>query len=104
MPKKREDLGEVVSKYTHDFLSFFLSSVEEGAEGVLKKFKNWANFKKRIKKLAIFLVIVIIALVTLADGISLLIQSLFPGLMPGVVHIVVSLALILFAFIYKESN
>lgn len=51
MPKKKEpELKNLLNKYFWEFISFILTSLEEETEDLLKKFRDWINFKKRLQK------------------------------------------------------
>lgn len=102
--KKKPDMKSILNKYLQEFLSFLLSSLEGGTEDLLKKFGDFINFKKRLQRYIVSLVIIIAALVIIFYGISLFVGSYFPNWKPGISHIVVGIIFVLIGWAYRKYS
>ena len=102
--KKKPELKSLLNKYFGEFMSFLLTSLEEETGDLLKKFRNWINFKKRLQKYVISLIIVVASLVVILYGIGTLLGSFFPGWRPGASHILVGVIAILAGWAYRKYS
>ena len=106
MAVKRKGSGvkSVLNEYVQDFLSFLLSSLEGGAGGLIKKLIDFMNFKKRLRRDIITLMIVIASLATIFWGVGELLGSFFPSWRPGMAHITIGIILLLIALAYRKFD
>ena len=103
MPKKkRAEIKNIFNKYLKEFLSFLLSLFEEGTTDLIRKFGDIINFKKRLRKYVVFLILITASITIFLIGVAELLESFFPNLKPGTAHILLSIAVILIALIYKK--
>lgn len=103
MPRKKElELKDILNKYFREFLSFLLTSLEEGTEDLMKKFREWINFKKRLQRYVISIIIIIASLGVVLYGTGSLLGSYFPNWKPGISHIIVGIAFILIGWFYRK--
>ena len=105
MAKKKEpELKNLLNKYFQEFLSFLLTSLEEGTGDLLKKLRDWMNFKKRLQKYVISVIIVVASLAVILYGIGTLLGSFFPGWGPGASHILIGIIAILAGWAYRKYS
>ncbi|MAG92038.1 hypothetical protein CMO83_05160 [Candidatus Woesearchaeota archaeon] len=103
MPKKKKsEVKDILNKYVQDFLSFLLVTLEEGTGSLFKKFSNLLSFKRRLQHTVVALVILIAALGIIFYGLGLFLESFFPKLRPGIMHILIGVVFILIALAYKK--
>ena len=100
--KKRAEAKNIFNKYLKEFLSFLLSLLEEGTSDLIRKFGDIMNFKKRLRKYIIFLILITASITIFLIGVAKLVESFFPSLKPGTTHILLSIVVILIALIYKK--
>ena len=100
--KKSSEAKNIFNKYLKEFMSFLLSLLEEGTGDLIRKFGDIINFKKRIRKYIIFLILITASATIFFIGMAELAESLYPNLRPGTTHILLSVILILIALIYKK--
>ena len=100
--KKRAEAKNIFNKYLKEFLSFLLSLLEEGTGDLIRKFGDIMNFKKRLRKYIIFLILITASITIFLIGIAELIESFYPNLRPGTTHILLSVVVILIVLIYKK--
>ena len=100
--KKGAAAKNIFNKYLKEFLSFLLSLLEEGTGDLIRKFGDIINFKKRLRKYLIFLILITASITIFLIGVAELVESFFPNLRPGTIHILLSVAVVLMALIYKK--
>ena len=100
--KKRAEAKNIFNKYIKEFLSFLLSLLEEGTGDLIRKFGDIINFKKRLRKYIIFLILITASITIFLIGEAELVESFFQSLKPGTTHILLSIVVILIALIYKK--
>ena len=100
--KKRAEAKNIFNKYLKGFLSFLLSLLEEGTGDLIRKFGDIMNFKKRLRKYVVFLILITASITIFLIGVAELVESFFPSLKPGTTHILLSIVVILIALIYKK--
>jgi len=100
--KKRAEIKNIFNKYLKEFLSFLLSLLEEGTGDLIRKFGDIINFKKKLRKYIIFLILIAASITIFLIGVAELVESFFPNLKPGTTHILLSIVVILIALIYKK--
>jgi hypothetical protein len=102
MAKKKSDGKFDIRKYMGQFLSIAAPLVVENRETIARKIDGIINYKRFLKRYAVFAIVLLIALFLLLNGLVLLIGSIFPGLMSGTVHIFIGLFLALIAIFYAR--
>ena len=83
-------------------MSFLLSLLGEGTGDLMRKFGDIINFKKRLRKYVVFLILITASITIFLIGMAELIESFYPNLRPGTIHILLSIIVILIALIYKK--
>ena len=102
--KKRAEAKNIFNKYLKEFLSFLLSLLEEGTGDLIRKFGNIINFRKRLGKYIVFFILIICSITIFLIGMAKLAESFFPGIMPGVIYMLLAIVVILLAMAYKKSS
>jgi hypothetical protein len=102
MAKKSSESKFNLRKYAEQFLSIAAPLVVNNRETIVRKIDSIINYKRFLKRYAVFAIVLLIALFLLLNGLVLLISSIFPNLMPGTVHIFIGLFLVLIAIFYAR--
>lgn len=100
--KRKSEIKSILNKYFQEFLSFLLSLLEEGTGDLIKKFSKFINFKKRLQRYVISMVMIVAALVVIIYGIGTLLGSFFPNWLPGISYILVGAVFILIGWMYRK--
>ena len=79
-----------------------MALLEEGTGDLIGKFGDIINFKKRPRRYILFLILITFFITIFLIGIAELVESFFPNLRPGTIHILLSVVAILIALIYKK--
>jgi hypothetical protein len=102
MAKRKTRKDDILEKNMQQLLSFALSMISKNKEVIIKKISDAVNIKKTIRKYAIIFTLVLVAIVILLDGVGLIIESLFPALLPGTIHILMGIIIIIGVLIYER--
>ena len=102
--RKISGVKSVLNEYIQDFLSFLLTSLEEGTGGLIKKLIDFMNFRKRLRRDIITIIVVIASLATIFWGAGELLGSFLPSWRPGMTHITIGIILLLVALAYRKFD
>jgi hypothetical protein len=102
MAKRNSESKFDLKKYAGQVLSIVAPLVVENRESIVRKIDSIVNYKRFLKRYAVLAIVLLIALFLLLNGLVLFIGSLFPGLVPGTVHIFIGLFLVLIAIFYAR--
>lgn len=100
--KKDSGIKNIFHRYLHDFFSSLLSSVEEGVEDSLRSSDSFLKFRDKWRRYMTSVNIMVAGYALIAFGIAAFLNSIFPWLTPGLVYVVVGLAFVLAAWMYRR--
>jgi predicted metal-dependent phosphoesterase TrpH len=104
MAKKAAKKSIDLIGYAKQILSFAVPLISENKDTIVKNINNIVNFKKIARKYMIISAFLFVALFFLLNGIVILLDSIFPGFMPGSIHIFIGFVLLLFVAFYSRQK
>jgi hypothetical protein len=103
MPVKKKEQKTDLMGYVQKFLPFVLSMISDNKESLIRKLGGLLNLKRTIMRYGILLTVLFVAMFMFFEGMSLFINSIFPNIRPGVVDMLIGLALVAVALLYKRA-
>jgi hypothetical protein len=102
MPRKDERKTPLKDDVWH-FLGLAFSYFMENKDNIAKKLGDIVNFKKMIRRYVITFALVLAALFVILDGIGMFISSFFPGISPGLFHILIGILIVIVLVAYNRD-
>lgn len=98
----KTEQGGILNEYFQQFLSFVFSGLEEHATGIIQRFFYFLDFKKRIQRYVVFLVVLATAFTIFIYGLGVFLSSFFPAVAPSIIPMALGCVLILAALLFRK--
>ncbi|MEK6948134.1 MAG: hypothetical protein AABX19_02725 [Nanoarchaeota archaeon] len=87
-------------KKSESTINSLLNTTEKG----LHKIDDIIQFQKRMRRYIIAKILTFLGIIVLIYGIIILLASYFPGIRPGVIALIIGIALVIIAALYKNIH
>ncbi|HLG24539.1 MAG TPA: hypothetical protein VI564_06440 [Candidatus Nanoarchaeia archaeon] len=102
MKKKSKKNRAIASEYLQDMGSALLDSVAKTTTKIVRESRTYRNVNRLIRGYIVIAVFGIVSILLILEGASIFISSLYPKIMPGIIHILAGALILIILVIIKK--